>query len=258
MNKNLFATILIGGSVVIGALGTVVVATASTASSLVERYNNTSVPSRSDLLSRVPGLPTQFPLDPTVARQQGARELQGLNPNQALNPDRMGEQLGRINSESANPQRLAGNIPSGASSLGSRVLNTQSNPTATTGTPSAAATNSPSDPLGQDPAAAARQQSSVTRSGTLPNGALNVSGGDPLGLANTLSRLASTDIGNASENYLSSLLAMKLQVLNTQTTRLAAKVDLVNEDHATLNRNIQSLADTMNEILKQLPTLPQN
>jgi len=260
MNKKALSITLAGSSLLLGICSSLVVATADflpgTASGLSERYSNTSIPDRSDLMGSLPSLPAQFPLDPAVARQQGARSLQGMNPREAVNPDKISEQLNTINAESANPGQLTQNLPAGAASLGRGVVNTQatSMQSSSNGT---VGNNSPSDPLGSDPAAAAARQSTVTRSGTLPNGALNVSAGDPLALASTLSAQASTDVENAYINYLSSVLASKLQVLNNQTALLAGKIATVNEDMASINRKMNNIVEKMNSNLTLLPTIPQ-
>lgn len=261
MKKDPLKIVSISVAFLFGAVGSLVVAGADTelpnVSNLAERYNTSSLPSRADLQDQLPSLPTQFPLDPSVAREQGSRELQGLDRNQAMNPDTISTRLNRINSESANPANLTGAIPSSVSSLGRGVVNTQANPGVGGSSGSSVGANSPSDPLGSDPSRAADRQSAVTRDGTLPNGALNVSGGSPFDLADTLSGLVSTDAANSRTNYLASMLAMKVQVLNTQTATLAGKIDTVNQSHATLNRRMNSLVDKMDGVLRNLPTIPK-
>lgn len=220
-----------------------------------ERYQNSSLPSREDLVDQLPALPTVFPLNPEVAKQQGATRLQALNPNQAINPDTVTQQLNQINAESANPSRLTNNIPAQAQSLGSRVTTTQSS--GSSGQTAGRDVNSPSDPLGQDPQASARRQSSVTRDGTLPNGARDVTAGDPVSLASLLDVSATQDVENSYISFLASTLAIKLQIINRKTEHLAGKLDEVNTKHETLNRKLIQLNGITNDVLIQLSTLPR-
>lgn len=258
MEKKLPLSSTIFTAILLGLVGGAFIASADeNLLSAAERYQAPSLPGRDDLMSQIPELPFSPPLDPTVARQQGARELQGLNPNQSLNPDTMLSTVNKISAEDTNPSRLSGVIPSSASGITNRITNAQSPTNAQIPLSALRSPNSPNDPLGQDPQAAARLQSDVTRSGTLPRGVINVTGGDPLGLGGSLSAAAASDIANAYNNALAARLALKLQTVNRQAERLAGKLDSVNTSAAELNETSSDFVEVLNDILKKLPTLPR-
>ena len=244
----------------LGLLGGVFIASAdapATFTSIADRYHAPSLPNRDDLVGQLPELPSTPPLDPSVARQQGARALQGLNPDQSFNPDTMMSQINNISAEDANPNRLSGFIPPSASAIANRVSQVQS----TTGNPVSnlptGNQNSSLDPLGTNPNIAAQQQSNVTRDGSLPNGSLNVTGGNPTALARTLINAAGTDVENSYNNALAANLALKLQIVNRQAERLAGKLDALNTSAADLNNTSSDFVIVFNDILKKLPTLPR-
>lgn len=210
-----------------------------------------SLPGR-DRLPEVPNLDMPLPLDPQVASQQGARRLQGLNPNQAANPDTITQLINETGAENTNPNRLANALPTSLPTL-NNIINTQSN---SNGTPfSAGGRNATNDRLGSN--VNNGEQSTVTRNGSLPNNAVTVTGGDPAALARLLSASANADIRTAYNNYLATVLAIKLQVINTKTGHLADKYDELNQKHRELNETTKELAETMNRILQQLATLPK-
>lgn len=245
--KFLFISIIV---LLIGLLGGNIIVHASIFDSIGNVFNNSSIPSR-DQLPDVPTLPTAFPLPAEVANEQGARQLQSMNLNEAGNSDTVMNRINSISAENANPNRLPGALPSPISSLGSQIINTQSSST------NSSAFNAGNRPSASNPNALNSGQSSVTRNGQLPNNALGVSGGDPTTLANLLISSANRDVVNSRVDYLASVLALKLQLINTETGHLAGKMDEMNHTHKELNEELKKLAETMNTIVQKLPTIPK-
>ena len=245
--KILFTSISL---LLLGLLSGTVMVKADIFGSIGNVFNNASIPGR-DQLPEVPNLPTTFPLPAQVANQQGARQLQAMNLNEVGNSDTVMNQINSISAESANPNRLPGALPSSISSLGSQITNIQS--TSGDNMPFSAGNR----PASSNPNQLNSGQSSVTRNGQLPNNALGVSGGDPNILANVLISNANRDVVNSRADYLASVLALKLQLINTETSHLASKMDQMNHTHKELNEELKKLAETMNTIVQKLPTIPK-
>ncbi len=222
--------------------------------SLTELFQGNTIPGRDQFSTAIPSLPSLPALDPTVARQQGSQTLQSVNLDEASDRQGVRQQIGSMSGESSNPGGVSS--PSlGDFSLPSGVTTTQAGGGSVGGAGSQRS-SSRSDPLGASSASGDDAQSTVSRSGTLPAGALGATSGDPVALGSLIVGRFSRDAVGSWYNALAAMTALRTQIVNRQTQRIADKIDELNDTHRELNQNLSSLVSTMNQVLMQLPTIP--
>jgi hypothetical protein len=113
------------------------------------------------------------------------------------------------------------------------------------------------DPLGTDAATGQNERSSLTRDGSLPAGAVEAAPQSLTTGALVTGRIAS-DATGSFENSLAAFIALRAEISNKQTEKLAGKLDQLNDSHRSINTKMKDLAKTMNDVLKQLPTIPSS
>lgn len=228
--------------------------TSTATPSLTETYNGSTVPSREQYSTEMPSLPSLPSLDPEVSRQQGAETIQSVDLDEASDRNNVRQQMGSMSAESSNPG--GGNNSSfGSFSPPSGVTTTANGSGGSSGSSGSRGSSSRSDPLGGSSTSGDEAQSTVSQDGTLPSGSLDVAP-VPVGLGSLLVDRFSRDAMASWYNALSAMTALRTQIVNRQTQRLADKIDEVNDTHRSLNQNLSSLISTMNQVLIQLPTIP--
>lgn len=221
---------------------------------LTEAYNGTTIPNRDQYSTAMPNIPFLSNMNPTVARQQGAQTLQSVNLDEASDRQNVRRQVGGMSGESTNP---GGNSSSPFSSFSppAGVTTTQVGG-GSSGVSGSQRSSSPADPLGGNASSGEDAQSPVSRNGGLPSGAVGATQGDPVKLGSLIVDRFSRDVMASWYNALAAMTALRTQIVNRQTQRIADKIDAVNDTHRSLNQNISDLVSTMNQVLVQLPTIP--
>ncbi len=179
-------------------------------------YQVPTIPSRDSLIRSV--RPTTLP-DPNSARIPGMPSLQSLNSDTS-DTDTIRQTMRTITSERAQPS-----------------------------------SGTASDPLATDASTGQNAQSSLTRNGSLPAGAVDAAPQSFNAGALVTGRIAQ-DATSSFENSLAAFIALRAEISNKQTEKIAGKLDQLNDSHRSINNKMKDLAKTMNDVLKQLPTIP--
>ena len=219
-----------------------------------ETYSGGTLPSRDQYSTSMPTMPSLPSMDPEVSRQQGSQTLQSVDLDEASDRQNVRSQLGGMSGESSNPNG-ADTSSFGGFSPPSGITTTQAGG-GSTGASGSQRSASRADPLGGNASSGDEAQSTVSRDGTFPAGSLDATSGEPVGLGTLVVDRFSRDVVASWYNSLAAMTALRTQIVNRQTQRIADKIDEVNDTHRSLNQNLTNLISTMNQVLMQLPTIP--
>ncbi len=220
--KALAQSIFIGiaCSFVMGTMAVLADGNVPSLTSLTDGYQSPAIPSRDQLISRIPTAPAIPTPDAATLRQAGATQLQQFSADHATDHGDIRTQLNNLSQEISHPS-----------------------------------SSSSHDPLGNNVSTGENTQSTVSSNGSLPAGTLNA---EPRasGLGQEAANRLSQDAVNSWYNTLAATVSLRAEIASRQTQKLADKLDEINNIHKDINNNLKQINAAANAVLMQLPTIP--